>query len=132
MSGIFNPAIFNETIFNTGGVAPPVVVDVTKTGTGGIDGEGQRRIVKPSGLLQLPKKPSRVEQRIDDSREIQAEISERLSKEFTEESTRLNFRPVDQMTLREIDDQIGVLLRKKLKDDDEVMLLLMMACAHVT
>ena len=107
-----------------------------KTGTGGIDpGEGLRRIVKPTGLLHLPKKArADVEARIDDSRAIQAEIAGRLAREFSEETAALEafqpFQPIDEMSLSEIDAEIGLLLKLKLRrEEDEIMLLLLMSAA---
>lgn len=155
MAGIFNPAIFNPAVFNTGdspgpifnkgifnigifntgdedGIAPPVVV-VTKTGTGGLDpGEGlKRRIVKPTGILHLPKK-TRVDERVDDSRAIQSEIASRLAREFTEESVRLRPPPIIEMTQAEVDYEIGILMRKKMRtEEEELLLLLMMTAAAV-
>lgn len=130
MAGIFNAGIFNNAIFNTGDAAQVVVEEVVKTGTGGID---PRRIVKPTGLLHLPKKktPDKagVQQRIDESREIQAEIAARLAKEFSEESSAIpEFKPIVEMTMAEVEAEIGLLLRKKIRsDEDEVILLLLMA-----
>lgn len=150
MAGIFNPAIFNNTAFNTGaaagggpifnksifnigifntgdedGVSVPVAF---KTGTGGIDpSDLKRRIYKPTGILHLPKKAGRVEERVDESRQIQSEIASRLAREFIEEVT-----PIEVMTQAEIDREIGVLLRKKMRtEEDELLLLLMMTAAAV-
>lgn len=153
MAGIFNPAVFNPVIFNTGDTpgpifnksifnigifntgdddAAPAVEVVTKTGTGGIDpGEGLKRRyppVKPAGLLHLPKKKAAVEQRVEDSRDIQAEIAARLAREFTEEG--IEPPPIASMSMAQIDAEIGFLLRKKLRtDEDEVLLLLLMVAA---
>ena len=131
MAGIFNAAIFNNAIFNVGdvGAAPEVV----KTGTGGIDpGAERRRPVKPTGLLRLPKKEGRkdVSDRVEESAAIQAEIAARLAREFGEESSALADRESIEMSLAEIDREIGVLLRKKMRtEEDEILLLLLMACA---
>lgn len=159
MAGVFNPSIFNTTAFNTGpaggggpifnigsfntlifntgdevGVTPPAVV--TKTGTGGIDpGEGLRRrrhIIKPTGTLHLPHKEGRKEviDRIDESRGIQAEIAARLAREFTEET--LARIPIAEMSAAEVDFEIGVLLRKRLRtEEEEIMLLLLMTVAAI-
>lgn len=159
MAGVFNPSIFNTTAFNTGpaggggpifnigsfntlifntgdevGVTPPAVV--TKTGTGGIDpGEGLRRrrhIIKPTGTLHLPHKEGRKEviDRIDESRGIQAEIAARLAREFTEET--LARIPIAEMSAAEVDYEIGVLLRKRLRtEEEELMLLLLMVASTV-
>lgn len=125
MAGIFNAAIFNNAVFNVGDVA--AAEEVVKTGTGGID---PRRIVKPTGILHLPKKKTRVDERVEESRAIQAEIAGRLAKEFSEETAAIpEFRPVSTMSMAEIEAEIGMLLRKQLRtDDDEVMLLMLMAC----
>lgn len=128
MSGIFNASIFNNTIFNTG-VSGAIVVPEVKTGTGGIDpGETRRRgIVKPLGTLGVPRKKS-IEARIDDSRVIQAEIVSRLAREFSE--TIEASPPISQMTMAEIEFEIGTLLRKQIRtQDDEAMLILLMIAA---
>lgn len=138
MSGIFNASIFNNAAFNTGASGAAVVPDV-KTGTGGIDpGEGAKRrsIVKPLGTLGLPKKKGKVagtvEARVEESRSIQAEIASRLAKEFTEESAAIETRAVTEMTMREVEVEIGVLLKKKLRtEEDDVMLLLLMTAADI-
>jgi hypothetical protein len=136
---IFNIGVFNTLIFNTGdevGAAPDVVV--VKTGTGGIDpGEGLRRKrvpYKPTGVLHLPKKAlSRVDERVEDSRSIQAEIAAKLAREFTEESAGLAVVrqvPIELMSPEEVNREIGILLRRKLqREEDELLLLLLMASA---
>lgn len=136
MAGIFNN-LFNANIFNgaepADGPTPPPVIDV-KTGTGGIDGDAKRRrIYKPTGLTE-PRK-ARLEERIDDSREIQAEIAGRLAKEFAEELEEVEIQespPIEEMTPEEIAYEIGVLLRKKLKQqqqEEEEMFAMMLAVA---
>ena len=86
---------------------------------------------KPTGLLHLPKKAPKVSERIDYSREIQAEIAARLAKEFTEEEVvRQEQVEVARMSAAEVDLEIGVLLRKKVRtEEEEVVLLLLMAAA---
>lgn len=133
MSGIFNASIFNNTIFNTGESS---AVDVVKTGTGGIDGEGtggtkRKGIVKPLGTLGLPRKGKKaVEARVDESREIQAEIASRLAREFAEESVALETRPIASMSMAEIDFEIGAILRKQIRtEEDEAALILLMIAA---
>lgn len=111
---------------------------VAKTGTGGIDQiTGKKRYppVKPTGLLHLPKKArekrKRVEERVEESRELQAEIAARLAREFAEETAEITaFKPMAEMSMAQIDAEIGLLLRKKLRnDEDEMMLLLLMAAS---
>ena len=132
---VFTGAVFFGSVYFTDGDAP--VDAVVKTGTGGIDpGDGLRRrrpIIKPTGLLQLPKKEGRkdVADRIAESGDIQAEIAARLAKEFTEESLAIQARPpVAQMSLREVEAEIAELLQKKLMtEDDEMMILMLVAAA---
>lgn len=133
MSGIFNPAAFNNAAFNIGGgVTPPVVEVVVKTGTGGIDPEKKRRtIVKPTGLIER-KKEGRlgVEARVDESRQIQAEVAAKLAREFTEETLSIaaQTKRIEEMSMAEVDAEIGVLLRKQLQtEEEELMMLLMIA-----
>ena len=114
-----------------------------KTGTGGIDpGEGLKRRklhlpVKPTGLWERPKaKIPAVQQRLDESSDIQAEIASRLAREFTEETRALEAGleavSIASMSMAEIDAEIGTLLRKKLRTDEEevILLLLMMAASE--
>lgn len=133
---IFARSVFNTLIFNTGdedGVAPSVVV--VKTGTGGLDpGEGlKRRIVKPTGILHLPEKGRKgVEDRIDETQAIQAEIAARLAREFTEETVAIEARPpIAEMSMREIEFEIGALLRKELRtrEDEAILVLLLIAAS---
>ena len=99
---------------------------------GGLDtgGKGDRKIlhlpVKPTGLPWSHKKAAGrkgVEQRVEETRQIQAEVSGQLKEEVE------TYRPaVKEMSLREIEVEIGELLRKEVRtDEDEVMLLLLMA-----
>lgn len=136
MSGIFNSEIFNSVIFNTGDAGAVVVPDVVKTGTGGIDPERKRRLhlpVKPTGLVERPAKEGRKEvaDRVDETRGIQAEIAARLAKEFSEETAALEARlPVAEMSLAQVEREIGVLLRKQMRtEEDELLLLLLMVAA---
>jgi len=133
-TSFFGGEFFGGEFFNTGSVT------ATKTGTGGIDpGEGRRRIVKPTGLLHLPKKEGRkdVQDRVDEAQQIQAEIAGRLSREFSDESTqaegvmaREQAQGILDASMAEVDREIGILLRKKLRtDEDEVLLLLLMVAA---
>lgn len=112
-----------------------------KTGTGGIDpGGGKKRVpFKPTGLLDRPKisvKQGRkeVSDRVEESRQIQAEIAGKLAREFGEETEALEALEdqkqlmLAEMSQAQIDFEIGVLLRKKMKsEEDELMLILMMA-----
>ena len=141
-------AVFNSAVFYSG-VYFTDSADAVKTGTGGIDpGEGIRRIVKPTGLVDRPIKEGRkdVEDRVDESAQIEAEIAGRLAKEFVGESQDISARQkqqqaqdqeaerlanemlaIDAMTQAEIDLEIGLRLRKKLamqKEEDELIAIL--------
>ena len=134
-TSFFGGSFFGGEFFNSSGPVPPVVVG--KTGTGGIDpGDGlRRRPFKPTGLLDRPKaKDASVQERLDDAGNIQAEIAARLAREFGEETVRIGeqqeAQDIVEMTMAEVDFEIGVLLRKKLRtEDDEIMLMLLMVAA---
>ena len=129
MSGIFNAAIFNNAIFNTG--SQQVVEQVIKTGTGGIDAEDQKkrykgRIYKPTGLVD--RKKDSVEQRIVESRQIQKEVFDEVIGPALR--TEVDFKPIQSMTPAEIDHEIGLLMREKIREDEESeMMMLVMALA---
>ena len=88
--------------------------------------------VKPTGLLDRPKKKQPegrkdVEQRVAETREIQAEVYGQLAKELRAEREK---PVIQEMSLREVEAEIGELLRKKLRtEDEEIMLLLLVAAA---
>lgn len=134
MSGIFNPDIFNNSIFNTGGgvVVPPVVDIVVAPAKPG--DESKRPVLhtfKPTGLQarrkRVPEGRKDVEERIEQAREVEAEVAGQLAREFVDEAEVQT--PVTQMSLRDIEAEIGVLLQKKLKTEDEEMMLLMLMIA---
>jgi len=111
--------------------------EVARSGGGGIDPvTGKRRKLhlpfKPTGLLDRPKaKTPEVQKRLDESVEIQSEIASSLAREFAEEQEVLEHpRPIVQMTMQEVEAEIGILLRKKLRsEEEEVILLLLIAAA---
>lgn len=118
-----------------------ISLETAKTGTGGIDPvrRGRKSIVKPTGTLHLPKKqrrePSIADVRAEEARRIQAEVSEKLATEFGVENAELAARaampPVAAMSMLDIEQEIGALLRKKIRtQEDELLLLVMMAAAQ--
>lgn len=130
INGIFNSAIFNNQIFNVGDeIGPPT--------PGGIDpSEGKKRSkrhlpFKPTGLLDRPIKEGRkdVEDRVDESRQIHADIAARIAREFENDNRENEQKEIARMSAAEIDAEIGARLRKKLQDDDDMlnMALLVMA-----
>lgn len=97
-------------------------------------GDARRHVYKPTGILERPKKKARtdVENRVDESREIEAEIAGRLAKEFGEETIRIREegQQIEAMSQEAIAFEIGVLLRKKIKtEQDEITLMLLMAAS---
>ena len=134
------PNFFNGDFFGGGFFGES---EVARSGGGGIDpGEGVKHRyppVKPTGLpiLHLPKKKTTtqaehdVESRLQQAHAERAEISARLAREFAEERVLLESQPaIETMSMAEIDAEIGVLLRKKLRTDEEdVILLLLMVAA---
>lgn len=128
MAGIFNAAIWNNTIFNTGAAA----VTPATGGKGDNDGRVLRRPIKPTGLIDRPRKARKeVDDRVDEARELHAEVTAKVAREFSEENVRIaEASAIETMSMRDIDAEIGLLLRKKLRtDEDELMLLLLMAAA---
>lgn len=112
-------------------------VDSGHTSGGKGDNERRARRVpfKPTGLLERPRNPSKegrkeVADRVDESRQIEAEIAEKLAREFKEDTLRLPAEqpPVAEMSLKEVEQEIGAILRKKIRtEEDEVILLMLMA-----
>ena len=125
MSGIFNASIFNNAIFNTGASDSAV-----KTGTGGLDPKRRtlrRPIFKPTGVVDRQS----VQARVEESREIAAEVSDAIKSEFAGTSiAETQFSPIGRMTAAQVDAEIAVLMRKRMLDDeDEAMLLILIAAA---
>lgn len=103
--------------FNGASASDAVLV---KTGTGGID---PPRIYKPTGLEDRKRKPdARVQARVEESREIHAEVAGKLARELNQDVET----PVSELSLLEIDQEIGRLLRKVKRTQDEEILLLML------
>ena len=108
-----------------------------KIGTGGID--PSKRIIKPTGILHLPRKEGRkeVSDRIDESAQIAADVSAKLAREFTDESAQIQrieeqerAQAILDASMSEMDREIAVLLRKKLRtEEDDLMLILLIAAA---
>jgi hypothetical protein len=92
-----------------------------RTGPGGDD----RGIFKPTGLVDRPRKAKTdVDRRVDETREIHAEIAGQLARELHD--TPDVHPPIVTMTLAEVDAEIGQLLRKTQRTQDEDILLLML------
>lgn len=137
-SNLFGGAFFGGYYFGAGGD-----VDV-KTGTGGIDTVQKRKQIhlpyKPTGLLDRPAKKS-VDVRIEETRQIHEEVSRQVAKEFTDPtpsvktpvvlSEPLEMQQIQSMSQIQIEYEIGVLLRKKVRDEEEELMLLLMMIANL-
>ena len=129
---VIDTALDTVFVWRNSGAAPAVAEEeaeeVVKTGG---KGDGKRRIlsVKPTGLLDRPVKAktvSRVDERVEDSRQIQAEVAGELARQLREDIDR-EVPPVVMMDLAAVEAEIGRILRKKVRtDEDEVLLLLLM------
>lgn len=107
--GPYNSVFLWQNAGTSADVVVPDVTPVVKTGTGGID---RRRIFKPTGLVERKRKVEpRVEERIEQAREIHAEIIL---------SQRLDLLGSEQI------EEIGRLLRKTQRTQDEEILLLVL------
>lgn len=98
------------------------------------DGGGHRRgrgIVKPLGLPPKRKgATAEIQRRVEETHDIAAEVAGQIARELGEEREA---RAVAELTMQEVEREIGLLLRKKLRtEEDEILLLLLMAAAAVT
>jgi hypothetical protein len=84
----------------------------------GDEGRKRKSIYKPTGLPPFRKT---VEERVEETRQIAREIHEPVA---------VVVQPVAQMSLNDIEAEIGELLRKKIRtEDEEIMLLLLLVAA---
>lgn len=120
-TSFFGGAFFGGEFFNT----PSVVADV-EDATRARPDDGPRRtlkakgrsIYKPTGFVDRPRS---VKERVEQTAEIAREIGTGSSGEPV---------PVTEMALADVEREIGVLLRKKLRtEEDELILLLLMAAS---
>ena len=103
-----------------GGTPPAPDPVVVKTGG---KGDNKRRIVKPTGLVDRKATPT-IQERIEDSAQLHIEAKEQAREQFLELPV---FQPIETMSQAEIDFEIGVLLRKKIRtEEDEILLLMLM------
>jgi hypothetical protein len=91
------------------------------TGGGGIEAESGGGIFKPTGLVDRKAKTD-VDRRVEETREIHAEVAGQLARELHDTPDA----PIVTMTLAEVDREIGVLLRKVQRTQEEDLLLLML------
>lgn len=127
-TSFFGGAFFGGEFFSgDSGVA--VVEEATRPRPD--DGGGRRKtlkakgrpIFKPTGLIDRPRT---IEERLEQTAEIAREVfgQARAPVEAPVEP------PISQMTLAEVEREIGVLLRKKVRtEEDELILLLLMAAS---
>lgn len=116
------PTLGSPEITTEGDAVAEVVT--VKTGTGGID--RKRRIYKPTGLEEPKKK--KIEERVEETRQIHAEVLKKLADEISEPEAE--FKPIPLMTDAEINREIGFLMkevqRKRDEEDESAVLLLLM------
>jgi hypothetical protein len=127
-TSFFGGAFFGGEFFNTG--SAPVVVEEEATRPRPADGEGKtlklkgRTIFKPTGLIDRPRT---LEERVQQSAEIAQQVAREVTGSLDEPAEP---PPIIEMTLAEVEREIGVLLRKKIRtEEDELILLLLMAAA---
>lgn len=92
------------------------------------------RIYKPTGLVdrkrEIPEGRKTVDERVADSIEIQAEAAQAIAQQLREQREAPVAVPIEQMSLAEIEREVGLLMRKKLRtEEDEVIMLLLIAVA---
>ena len=133
---ILTHIVFHEFLSGIGGAQvtpepepePTVVEEATRPRPD--DGGGRKRlslkgrtIYKPTGLVDRPRT---VRERVEDTAELAREVTERVAREFIEPEPP----PVAEMTREEVEREIGILLRKRLRtEEDDLVLLLLMAAA---
>lgn len=103
------------------GESPTVEV---KIGSGGDDKRRKKLHLpfKPTGLLDRPSR-RKIEQRIVESRQASAEVTAKLSAEFTQEPTR----EIEAVSLSAIDREISALLHEEMQAEDTKIVLMMIA-----
>mgnify|MGYP001588735580 CR=1 FL=1 len=103
-------------------------VEVTKTGTGGIDPHKRvrRPIIKPTGLEFKDVKSPVVQQRLEETRDLDEVIRAKAAREFFDVPEQ---KIIEQMSIAEIDAEIGTLLRKQMCTEEEELLLFIVMAA---
>lgn len=135
MSNFYGGLFYNGGFF--GAVTP---VDPAVPTGGKDDTPGRKRLsvrrsdpFKPTGIVDRPKsKDHAIDARLAEQAATQADIAGQLAREFAEESAAITEQvPVVQMSLAEIEHEIGLILRKKLRtqEDDAILMLLLVASA---
>lgn len=112
--------VFFHGTFFAGGFFDELVL-FTSGGKGDNSQKKRKSIYKPTGL---PPYRETVERRVQETHEIAKEVAR-------EARAVLHLpKPVERMSLAELDAEIGVLLHKKLRtEDEEIVLMLLVAVA---
>jgi len=110
---------FDGPFFNGGFFGEVEAEETTRARPSDDEGKKKRRaIYKPTGLPPIGRKT--VQERIAETHEIARQVA----------PVEVDAKPVVQMSLAEIDAEIGALLRKKIRtEDEEIMLLVLLAIA---
>lgn len=134
-TSFFGGAFFNGELFNDGGT-PPVVEPTLPLGGKGDNEKRRKEIFKPTGLAEKKAEPKLVEgrktieERLEETKDIAEAVREVASQEFAKADKYQ--KPIETMTLAEIDAEIGALMRLKYRNrDDEEMLMMLMLVSQV-
>ena len=90
-----------------------------------------RSTYKPTGLLNRPTLKARkdIERRVADTAQIAAEVAARVARQFDAGLETADEAPIEEMSLAQIDAEIGMRLRKKLQEDEDIMAMLILLAA---
>lgn len=116
VSVFFGGEFFDSGFFKTVEEIAEEIPEV-KTGGKGDNPKKVRSIYKPTGL---PPYRKTVERRVEETRQIHREV-------LNQEAVRQT--PVGQMSLADIEAEIGVRLRQEVRDEEEIILMLLAAAA---
>ena len=122
-TSFFGGSFFGGEFFNQGTDTRPRPDDGPGKKTLTIKG---RSIYKPTGLLErrIPQGRKSVDERAAQAEQIAREVA-RAILEVPKAPTEIS-----EMTMQEVDSEIGLLLRKKVRsEEDELILLLLMAAS---
>lgn len=122
-TSFFGGSFFDGEFFNQGTDTRPRPDDGPGRKT--LTAKG-RSIYKPTGLLDrpIPKVRKSVDERVAESEQLAREVAQEIL-EVPKAPP-----PISEMTMAEVESEIGLLLRKKVRtEEDELILLLLMAAS---
>lgn len=91
----------------------------------------QRGTYKPTGLLDRPIPQGRkdADERVADAAQIAAEVAAKVAREFDTGLGIDDDTPIEEMSLAQIEAEIGIRLRKKLQEEEDIMAMLILLAA---